>query len=145
MKGKHSNFLVFAALLVLSFSLFGIGTTFSAGVDIQSLQEKAGENPRYSIDKNTQKLTFLCAAEGKLPLETGDLKTFTPQRVARKFFKVYGSYFGIRKSRKDLQMVEQKEESSGMVHIRYAQQHKGVKVFGGEIMVHLNSDYSVSS
>src|SRR4030042_6840296 len=105
MKGKHSNFLVFAALLVLSFSLFGIGTTFSAGVDIQSLQEKAGENSHYSVDKNTQKLQFLSAAEGKLPLETGDLKTFTPQRVARKFFKVYGSYFVVKNSTKDLQAV----------------------------------------
>lgn len=142
---KFLNFLAFAVFFVLFFFFCKIEVSFAEGVNIESLRGKVGENPRYSIDKNTERLTFLSGAEGKIPLRTGDLKTLNPQGVCRKFFKVYGSYFGIRNPRKDLQAIEQREEGSGAVHVRYSQQHKGVKVFGGEIIVHLNSDYSVSS
>ena len=144
MKEKKVKFL-FAAAFALTAFFGGCGISLAAGVDIQSLQKKIGENFHYAIDKDTQKITFLSSQSGGISIDTRKIRTLSPQRVARRFLKEYGAYFGIRNHRKNLRMMEQKKEESGMIHIRYAQLHKGIKVFGKEIAVHLNGDLSVSS
>ena len=115
------------------------------GKGLESLRDKLGQDAKYFVDPNTDKVTFI-SAEGKtLPLDLSKLGKLSPQKVSWQFLREYGAYFGVREPMKELKAVHEREDKLKMTHVTYGQRYKKIPVFGGEIQIHLSKNLSVVS
>ncbi len=115
----------------------------------QSLNEKAGGDLTYSIDRNTGKVTFIRSEKGGIPLEiqknTERFSLADSASIASQFIEEYGTYFGVADPGKDLLFSKKDTDSLEMTHVRYGQRYKGIPVFGGQIIVHLEKNKGIKS
>ena len=64
---------------------------------------------------------------------------------AEAFLAEHGKAFGLKDPKRELFLKSQETDSLGMIHLRYGQEHLGVPVYGGEVIVHEGPDYTVKS
>ena len=144
--------LIFILGLVFFYQAFFVRKGMIAGEESQgsdaSLEEfrnKVGPAVDYSIDQDTNVLTFLAAKKGKIPLPFEKLFSLKPEMAAGYFMQEYGKYFGLLKPAKELLYVGEKSDERKMRHIIYNQKYGSIPVFGAQAIVHLEEDNSVSS
>lgn len=56
----------------------------------------------------------------------------------RDFLRKYGAVFGIKDAARELAVRSVTPDALGMTHVRYDQKHKGLPVFGRQLVVHLD-------
>jgi Zn-dependent metalloprotease len=113
---------------------------------LEDLREKAGKDAKYSVDRNTGKVTFLSEGKAKsLPFNLQKMAKAEPSAAAGQFMKEYGGYFGLDDSAKELKILDKEKDDLGMIHISYNQIYQDVPVFGAQAIVHVKKDLSVSS
>jgi len=61
------------------------------------------------------------------------------QNTAQAFLQQYGALFGVSNAAEQLQLAGQVTDAIKQTHLNYQQVYRGVKVFGGELKVHLNA------
>jgi bacillolysin len=66
------------------------------------------------------------------------------RQVALEFVRRNGSLFGLVDPERELQLVREESDRLGITHLRFAQIHEGVPVFGSEMRVHVNAAGIVS-
>ena len=65
--------------------------------------------------------------------------------VAGQFFTDYGKYFGITNSKTDLVKNYINSDTKGQNYLFYNQQYKGIRVYGGEMIVQVDNNNQVHS
>lgn len=94
----------------------------------------------------TGSIRFIGSAPGKpIARPTGLAATASPTRIARAFLARRASAFGIGSGARDLLLRSAHKASAGRSVVRFQQLHKGVPVFGGELVVDLDSNGNVLS
>ena len=85
---------------------------------------------------------------------SGLLGKQTPQKAAETVdvvaaavghLKQHGGNFGVSDVEQELRMKQAESDSLGMTHVHFAQRYKGLPVFGGALIVHVNSDGTLRS
>jgi bacillolysin/thermolysin len=75
--------------------------------------------------------------EGRIPLGKFT-SAITPAERGRDFFRKYGAIFGIQDQEAELAVKSVTPDALGMTHVRYDQKHKGLPVFGRQLVVHFD-------
>ncbi|NLF25975.1 MAG: hypothetical protein GX589_10015, partial [Deltaproteobacteria bacterium] len=68
-----------------------------------------------------------------------------PVAAADKFIKGQAAVFGARNAAAELTSQSVETDRIGMTHIRYHQQHRGISVYGSEVLVHVGTDGEVQA
>jgi len=74
-----------------------------------------------------------------------DINSATSEDSARQFLSDYGSYLGIKNENSELSLIYSKNLNDGRSVVRMQQEYDGVPVFGGEMIVQMNSEKSIIS
>jgi len=74
-----------------------------------------------------------------------DINSATSEDSARQFLSDYGNYLGIRSKEDKLSLISSKNLEDGRAVVRMQQEYDNVPVFGGEIIVQMNSKKSIIS
>ena len=139
--------LAFTAVLLSVSSVFGMNET---GSHVNNAQSDNGEAPALvgdngdsaiiSTNRATGMARFLRFADGgSITMVPGE--SVTAQADA--FFAQHGSLFGISNPAEQLVLLSQETDQYGDTHLTYRQQHNGVEVFAGIILVHLNNSNAI--
>jgi Zn-dependent metalloprotease len=127
-----------------------------AKLNLRAAKEKEAEasekesNPRakgkdaawFAADEETGKIGGIFLAGRSVPAEIHKLHQKSKEKVAKKFLKEYGGYFGLDDPAKNLKLVKKTEDKQKITHLRYNQEYEGVPVFGAQVIVHLKKDLS---
>ncbi|MBT4520173.1 MAG: hypothetical protein HOC23_09220 [Halieaceae bacterium] len=100
---------------------------------------------RKTTHRETGKVRFLGASRDNADQLPGAQKSWVANDHAKGFLGVYGSAFGIDNPTDQLQVRYSKTRSTGGTNIRYNQVHKGVPVFGGNLILNMNSKHALLS
>ena len=92
---------------------------------------------------NFEKIFISSQKENKLSISSRKFKSDT--LAARDFLEKHKSYFGLKNADKELKFIKKRKDSLGMNHLRYNQNYQDIPIFGAQIIVHLEKDFSVSS
>jgi len=99
----------------------------------------------YRFDKNSGVATFLRSSEETgFPLQQQPFNK-RPLVVADQFMEEYGAYFGLQNTKEELSFLKEQTDTIGMSHVRYNQRYQGVPVFGGQLIVHVDTSAAVQS
>jgi Zn-dependent metalloprotease len=112
---------------------------------VESLQQRllrqAGSSARIVYNPATGKVRFLGTApsQGLAPSQSTAMAPAQPEEVARLFLREYGELFGIADADLGLKQIRVKTVDAKLpeqrTFTRYQQQHLGIPVFGGEVIV----------
>lgn len=93
----------------------------------------------WSVDSGTNSATFL---SGNFTVEApkGAVDATAADALATRFLGKYGGMFGVSNPSEQLKLVNTETDDLGMQHFKYQQQHKGLPVFGNEVIVHGRDD-----
>ncbi len=137
---------LFALIMFSALWSLGVKTVLAAAQDdIQSLKNKLGDGFTYSVDESTGKLSFISGEGKNLPFNVKKLAKLTPQKVGKQFLKEYGKYFGVSNPGKNLVEAGQEKDDLEITHLLYGQRFRGVKVFGSEILLHVDKENAIGS
>lgn len=92
---------------------------------------------------NFEKIFISSQNENKLSTLSKKFKSDT--LTAKDFLEKHESYFGLKNADKELKFIKKRKDSLGMNHLRYNQNYQDIPIFGAQIIVHLEKDFSVSS
>ena len=107
------------------------------------LTASTGGKVRISTNPVTGTASFVRLLEGaSLRLIPGAAQ---PEAQAGAFWAQYGSLFGIRAPDQELALVETSQDVYGFTHLKYDQVYQGVRVFGGELRVHLDPAQGITA
>ncbi|MFN8634517.1 MAG: hypothetical protein U0893_11725 [Chloroflexota bacterium] len=67
----------------------------------------------------------------------------TPEVAARSFLTTYAPLFGVKDQSRELKVKRERAADDGRSILRFTQQHNGIPVFAGEIVVHLDKGQNV--
>jgi Zn-dependent metalloprotease len=102
---------------------------------VRQLQAGARGSVKISVNEATNFASFIVAGRN------GDLLpsvAATPQGKAKGFLKQFGGLFGVGNAA-DLVQVASATDALGATHITYAQEYRGLPVFGGVLKVHVDA------
>jgi len=74
-----------------------------------------------------------------------DASSATSEDSARQFLSDYGSYLGIRSENDKLSLISSKNLGDGRAVVKMQQKYENVPVFGGEVVVQMNSKKNIIS
>lgn len=63
-----------------------------------------------------------------------------PEMAARALLRAHGDLFGLRDPDEELALIGDERDAIGDLHFFYEQLHHGVRVFGGDLRVHMGED-----
>lgn len=104
---------------------------------LTELRSVAVDNVIVSTDVQTRLQRFLRTASGA-PL-IADFPQLDAQQRALNFLSDFGSLVGIASPLSELQPLQIVTDSLGLTHVKFAQHHQGIPVFGGEVLVHMSN------
>ena len=113
--------------------------------DQVSLKNDLGGNIETSINRLTGKVNYLAKKGAGEPLSLAKDKNKKNQAISQEFLQKFGHYFGIKDSNRELKLLKETKDNLGMNHLKYNQRWQGVPVYGGQIIVHLNSKQAITS
>jgi len=137
-------------LLVIVLSLLlAVGVPASAGANpggglakgidpalVDQLKGSARGSVSISVDPATNFASFIVAGRNGDLLPSSNAQ---PQGKAKGFLKKFGGILGVADADADLVQVGNVKDSLGATHIAYAQQYRGLPVFGGLLKVHVDA------
>jgi bacillolysin len=129
---------------VSSFSLFAGLPAAGAGKPPGTQQVPPAA--RVALHQETGKVRFMGSAPGRpIPRPTSVGASASSTAIARAFLQRYGRAFGVRDQLKELRVISTRPAPSGRSVVRFQQEHGGVPVIGGELVVNLDADGDVLS
>ncbi len=127
------------AALCIVLSLISITWTGAAGRALHSpaprLQIFDGAPARIELHPATGTPT-LVHFPGAAPKRAGEV----PERAARSYFERHAGLYGIASPADDLELVAERWDRFGRLHLGFAQRHRGLPVFGAVVRVHFTED-----
>ena len=136
------------AALVLGSSLSAQWTDASAlGPATSAAPMQMGDNARLSIHRGTGKVRFVgMEPERAVGQSLSASATRTPEQAARGFLTEHGSPFGLTDQAQELTVQRQTVAGRGRTFVKFQQEHRGIPVFGGELIVQVGAnDHIVSA
>lgn len=145
------NVTAFAGFILLG--VVGLSISASAGVTASSngpsrsqLKQELGSGARVAYDSETGMVQFIGSAPGKpISRPSGLAPSASPTAVARAFLGSHGKAFGISDQANELRVMSARAASAGRSVVRFQQNHEGVPVLGGELVVNLDASKNVLS
>ena len=145
------NVTAFAGFILLG--VVGLSISASAGVTASSdgqsrgqLKQELGSGARVAYDSETGMVQFIGSAPGKpISRPSGLAPSASPTAVARAFLGSHGKAFGIGDQANELRVMSVRTVSAGRSVVRFQQNHEGVPVLGGELVVNLDGSKNVLS
>lgn len=117
----------------------------SPDVKLAALQA-ASPGLRFSLHPRTSHVTFLAAERAhSLQVKVAGQAPSSAEAAARAFLTEYGTLFGLADAQASLRVKRITEPLEGVTAVRLQQQHNGVPVIGGELIVHTLADRSISA
>jgi bacillolysin/thermolysin len=110
-------------------------------VDLDGAVERvlnADSKARISVDRRSNTATFLSGEFGVV-VKPG-VGGAGPDKIARTFLAQHAGLFGIDEQHADLQLLGIEKDALGFRHFRYQQMHRGLPVFGQQLVVHAKDD-----
>lgn len=98
---------------------------------------------RQNNHNDFEKIFISTQNENKFSISSRKFKRDT--LAARYFLEKHKSYFGLKNADKELKFIKKRKDSLGMNHLHYNQNYQDIPIFGAQIIVHLEKDFSVSS
>jgi len=105
------------------------------------LLQAAGGRGRLAEHLGTGRTRFFGTEPGRPVTAVGA----SPEAAARSFLATYGPLFGTDAPGRDLRLARTATADRGRSSVRFQQTHRGVPVFGGEMVVNLDQDRKVLS
>ncbi|MEZ4708393.1 MAG: M4 family metallopeptidase [Caldilineaceae bacterium] len=68
-----------------------------------------------------------------------DASSMNVRQKSAAFLKVYGALFGLQEPDQELVLRAVQTDAQGVTHLHYAQQYKGIPVFGSRLTVHVDA------
>jgi len=113
---------------------------------LSQLQRDAGGKARISYHSKTGLVSFLGTdLAHPIPQKSNFAYTATPETAARAFLSDYGEIFGISPQVDELDFMRSQSASGGRSFVRFQQLYRGIPVFGGELIVQLDSKRNILS
>src|SRR5687768_800370 len=134
---KMSRFIqcVFSSLMILS-----IG--FSA-TQPQSAAAQGGDGIKRQVNSESGKVNFIGPESGRVvpAAKALGISSFArPQDPALALAKRFAPEFGLKNPERDLSVKKAGEPQNGRIIVRYQQNHEGIPVMGGELIVNTNEN-----
>jgi len=114
-------------------------------INEDELQQHAGEGVTYYVDQSTGFTTALVNDAQKLTINEDNLEIHDTSAVADQVIEEYSKYFGIKGDKNTLIQDTIKKDAQENSYVVYQQEHKEIPVFGGQTIVHLDAENSVSA
>ena len=142
MTKRHTESLWFAFLFTFIISVMLSGSAQAqAGLDDQGPPEP----PVVVSHDETGYASFISAGElGELELPAVMGRSVRPGQLAFAYLEAYGSYFGLRDARTELELLSQ-DLTPQNNNFRYQQVFRGVPVMAGELIVNTSADGGLRS
>lgn len=122
-------------------SLSVIAAPDRAGTDLQQLltqlRSNAGGPLALTWSPGTQAYNFIRGNGAALLMQ--DSPAQPAEDRARFFLSIYGALAGIQDQASELRYLRTDQDQTGTLHVRFAQRYNGLPVFGGDTVVHMNS------
>jgi bacillolysin len=100
---------------------------------------------RKTIHRETGKVRFIGSSRGNADQLPGASRSWASRDYTNGYLGAYGRAFGIDDPDDQLQVRYSNTRSTGGTNIRYNQIHKGVPVFGGELILNMDRSQSLLS
>jgi bacillolysin len=113
---------------------------------VSQLQRDAGGKARISYHSKTGLVSFLGTdLTHTIPQKSNLARGASSETVARAFLDDYGELFGIARQADELDLMRSEPASGGRSFVRFQQLYRGIPVFGGELIVQLDSKRNILS
>lgn len=99
-----------------------------------ALDEKKNEQLRDPVTGKTNFLLF--SEDNSFRIKNSESAA---KSVSKKALQDFGSAFGLANPERSLIISQEKQDELGFTHLWYNQTYQGIPVFGGQLIVHLNS------
>ena len=121
----------------------GLAASLAVEATIADLRSDAGGDAEVMRSQVTGAIAFFSSGSGSGVL-VPDSGAIEPTDRALSFLTAYGAAFGLR-SAADLALEATLSDELQMDHVRFQQLHQGVRVTGGELIVHLRGNRVVAA
>ncbi len=111
-------------------------TTLPPRLALAELERRSGGEVEVLWDEALNAPRFL-AGNLSASLETA---RDDPEAVARAFFSAHRALYGLRDPDAELRLRSRTTDDLGITHLRFAQYHRGVPVWGGQLMAHVSAN-----
>ncbi len=98
----------------------------------------ADDLARISVDTKSNTATFVSGEFGVV-VKPG-VGGSGPDKLARTFLVQHGALFGLEDQHSELKLLSMDKDRLGFKHFRYQQMHRGLPVFGQQLVVHAKED-----
>ncbi len=136
------------AALVVSGSVLALAPrpVSSQDAPLHALRAATDGRLRISYHRATGQVRFLGTdLDHPMPRSSGLDPGASPETAAREFLREYGSLFGLADPASQLTLMRSRLLDQGGAAVRFQQVHQGIPVFGGELIVNLDTDQNVLS
>ncbi len=114
----------------------------------QSASAQSGDGIKRQVNAESGKVSFISPESGRVLSASQALGTFIrPQDPAMALAKRFAPEFGLKNPEHDLSVKESDQLEKGRLMVRYQQNHQGIPVIGGELIVNTNENgdlYSIN-
>ena len=122
------------------------GGAAAAGGGQADQKRELGPRARVAIQQATGRVRFIGSAPGRpIARPRGVRPSAPPRTIARAFLDRHGGAFGIRDQQRELRVTSSRRTPAGRSVVRFQQEHQGVPVLGGELVVNLDARGNVMS
>ena len=122
------SFIILLSITLSGFQPFAVSAQGPDGVKRQ-------------INAASSRVSFIGPESGGVLSASRALGTFfRPQDPALALAKRFGSEFGLSNPERELSEIKAKHADDGRVTVRYQQNHQGIPVLGGELIVNTNEN-----
>ena len=120
-------------------SMIVVFTLLFSSASLSSVSAQEGDGLERQVNPQTGKVSFLGPESGRTLSAAKALGTFLrPQDPALVLAKRFGPEFGLKNPERELSELKTARAEDGRITTRYQQNHEGIPVMGGELIVNTN-------
>jgi len=113
---------------------------------VRQLSQEGNGQVKIEHHRETGKVRFVGTNPGQPIARSARVATgASPVDAARGFMATYGPLFGVQDQAHELAVKREKPDAGGRSIVRFAQQHEGIPVFAGEVIVNLDRAQNVQA
>lgn len=128
----------------LSGQNLGTGVDQSHGVEIRAYFDKMTGTPRFLKITSSQKAgQTIGAGVNNLPASSVSAFKASSQSAVSTFLENNKSLLKLASPREELHIISERVDRFGLTHYKYQQMHKGIPVFGKQMIVHTDKQKSI--
>ncbi len=139
-RSGKTNMLAHRRLLQI-ISLIIVFTLLFSSISLPPVSAQGGDGLQRQVNPQTGKVSFLGAENGRPVSAARALGTsIRPQNPAMALVQRFGPEFGLRNPERELTEMKTNRPGDGRLIVRYQQNHEGIPVMGGELIVNTNEN-----